>query len=100
VTTVLFSRVEGSVQLVGITGWAKSSSHRTRPEQNGIIERSFRSFRSFKEECAWQYKFGNFMEAKNAVAQWIEWYNVGRPHQPLGYKSLREYRAQERMAVA
>jgi len=67
------------------------------PEQNGIIERFFRSL---KEECTWQFKFDSFLEAKNAIAQWIEWYNVGRPHQSLGYKSPKEYRAQERAAVA
>ncbi|MGA2615631.1 MAG: integrase core domain-containing protein, partial [Spirochaetia bacterium] len=67
------------------------------PEQNGIIERFFRSL---KEECAWQYNFASFLEAKMAIAQWIEWYNAGRSHQSLGYKSPREYRAQERTAVA
>ena len=67
------------------------------PEQNGMIERFFRSL---KEECVWQYNFDSFLEAKKAIGQWIEWYNVGRPHQSLGYKSPREYRAQEHMAVA
>ncbi|MGA2613966.1 MAG: IS3 family transposase [Spirochaetia bacterium] len=67
------------------------------PEQNGIIERFFRSL---KEECAWQFNFGSFLEAKKAIAQWIEWYNSGRPHQSLGYKSPKEYRAQEQAAVA
>jgi putative transposase len=66
------------------------------PEQNGIIERFFRSF---KEECVWQHRFNSFSEAKAAIAQWIEWYNAGRPHQSLGYKSPREYRVQERMAA-
>ena len=67
------------------------------PEQNGIIERFFRSL---KEECVWQFRFRNFSEAKGAIAQWIEWYNSGRPHQSLGYKSPKEYRAQEQIAVA
>ena len=61
------------------------------PEQNGIIERFFRSL---KEECVWQHRFESFSAAKRAIAQWIEWYNTGRPHQSLGYKSLREFRAQ------
>jgi putative transposase len=67
------------------------------PEQNGIIERFFRSL---KEECVWQQCFHNFAEAKAAIRQWIEWYNVGRPHQALGYKSPREYRAQQQQLVA
>jgi putative transposase len=67
------------------------------PEQNGIIERFFRSL---KEECVWQHSFHSFSEAKMAIREWIEWYNVGRPHQSLGYKSPREYRAQQRLSVA
>jgi len=67
------------------------------PEQNGIIERFFRSL---KEECVWQHSFRNFAEAKAAIRQWIEWYNGGRPHQSLGYTSPREYRAQLQLSVA
>jgi putative transposase len=40
------------------------------PEQNGIIERFFRSL---KGECVWQFNFGSFPEAKKAIAKWIEW---------------------------
>ncbi len=67
------------------------------PEQNGIIERFFRSL---KEECVWQHSFHSFAEAKAAIRQWIEWYNVGRPHQSLGYRSPREYRAHLQQSVA
>ncbi len=67
------------------------------PEQNGIIERFFRSL---KEECVWQKPFKTFPEAKREIAQWIEWYNAGRPHQSLGYKSPREYRTQLSESVA
>ena len=67
------------------------------PEQNGIIERFFRSL---KEECVWQHSFHSFAEAKAAIRQWIEWYNAGRPHQSLGYRSPREFRAQQQLSVA
>ena len=67
------------------------------PEQNRIVERFLRSL---KEKCVWQFNFGSFLEAKKAIAQWIEWYNGGRPHQSLTYKSPKEYRAQEQTAVA
>jgi putative transposase len=67
------------------------------PEQNGIIERFFRSL---KEECAWQHSFHSFAEAKAAIRHWIEWYNTGRPHQSLGYRSPREFRAQQQLSVA
>ena len=62
------------------------------PEQNGIIERFFRSL---KEECVWQHQFPSFTEARRTVAEWKGWYNDGRPHQTLGYLSPREYRARQ-----
>jgi len=67
------------------------------PEQNGLIERFFRSL---KEECTWQTNFRSFREAKRVVGRWIEWYNSSRPHQALGYLSPREYRAQQLNQVA
>jgi putative transposase len=67
------------------------------PEQNGMIERFFRSL---KEECVWQHNFADFGEAKAAVARWICFYNERRPHQALGYLSPHQYRAQQLLAVA
>jgi putative transposase len=67
------------------------------PEQNGMIERFFRSF---KEECVWQYVFADFNEARPAVREWIRWYNEERPHQSLDYLSPTEYRAQQLQLVA
>lgn len=61
------------------------------PEQNGMIERFFRSL---KEECVWQHSFRSFREAKHHVDRWIRWYNEERPHQALDYRSPGEYRAQ------
>jgi putative transposase len=67
------------------------------PEQNGIIERFFRSL---KEECVWQHNFAGFVEARAAIASWIRWYNERRPHQALGYLSPHQHRAQQLQAVA
>jgi putative transposase len=67
------------------------------PQQNGMIERFFRSL---KEECTWQHNFRSFAEAKREVGRWIGWYNGGRPHQALGYKSPVEYREQQLASVA
>jgi putative transposase len=47
------------------------------PEQNGMIERFFRSP---KEECVWQHVFHDFAQARQAVQAWIRWYNDDRPH--------------------
>jgi putative transposase len=58
------------------------------PEQNGLIERWFRSL---KEECVWQQQFGSFTEAQQAMSAWIRWYNAERPHQALGYRSPQQY---------
>jgi len=67
------------------------------PEQNGLIERFFRSL---KEECVWQHNFGGFAEAKAKIREWIGWYNEGRPHQALGYLSPQQFRHQQRLSVA
>jgi len=67
------------------------------PEQNGMIERFFRSL---KEECVWLKDFLSFEEARQAVTQWIHWYNEGRPHQELGYLSPEQYRLQQAALVA
>jgi len=67
------------------------------PEQSGLIERFFRSL---KEECVWQHNFGSFGEARTAITRWIEWYNAERPHQALGYRSPRQFRALQPQLVA
>jgi putative transposase len=67
------------------------------PEQNGLIERFFRSL---KEECVWQHNFASFADARTAITQWIEWYNAERPHQALGYRSPRQFRALQPQLVA
>ena len=54
------------------------------PEQNGMIERFFRTI---KEECIWQYNFKSFKEANEIITQWINFYNKKRKHSALGYKT-------------
>jgi putative transposase len=39
--------------------------------------------------------FHDFAKARQAVEEWIRWYNDARPHQALGYRSPREFRAGE-----
>ena len=67
------------------------------PEQNGMIERFFRTL---KYECVWQKNFASFAEARREIARWIRWYNAERPHSALGSKSPIEYRAQQVASVA
>jgi putative transposase len=67
------------------------------PEQNGLIERFFRSL---KEECVWQHVFQTFDEARRVIRDWVQWYNQERPHQALGYRSPVQYRVQQSIQVA
>lgn len=66
------------------------------PEQNGVIERFFRSL---KEECVWQHNFRSFAEARQHVRRWIEHYNQERPHQSLGYLSPRQHRERQQVQL-
>lgn len=52
------------------------------PEQNGLIERSFRSL---KEEWVGPHPCTSFAEGRRVVNGWITWYNAARPRQALGY---------------
>ncbi len=78
---------------------AKSKDYRLKqefitpstPEQNGLIERFFRTL---KEECVWQHNFASFPDARREVLAWIDWYNTRPPHSALGYLSPVEFRAQ------
>jgi putative transposase len=54
------------------------------PEQNGLAERFIRSV---KEECVWQHQFESIDHARGVIEKWIDWYNSGRPHQALNYKT-------------
>lgn len=67
------------------------------PQQNGIIERFFRSL---KEECVWIHSFVSFADARRAVRTWIRWYNEERPHQALRYRSPIQFRDQQLNLVA
>lgn len=67
------------------------------PEQNGLIERFFRSL---KEECVWQHQFHSFDDARRIIRDWLDWYNQRRPHQSLGYCSPRQYRLAQSAQVA
>ena len=67
------------------------------PEQNGLIERFFRSL---KEECVWQHHFASFDDANRAIRRWVQWYNEKRPHQALRYRSPRQFRGEQQAQVA
>lgn len=59
------------------------------PEQNGMIERWFRTL---KEECVWLHRFSDRDDAFSIIAKWIDRYHNERPHSALGYKTPAEFR--------
>ena len=61
------------------------------PQQNGMIERFFRSL---KEECIWLHNFEGVEDAREKILEWVKFYNELRPHQSLKYLSPNEFRAQ------
>ena len=58
------------------------------PQQNGIIERFFRSL---KEECIWLQNFDSRDHGFIAIADWIDKYHNDRPHSALKYRTPAEY---------
>ena len=66
------------------------------PEQNGMIERFFRSL---KEECIWQHAFATFEDPRRIIRNWVHWCNHGRRHSALGYRSPVQYRAHQSTQV-
>lgn len=59
------------------------------PEQNGMIERFFKTL---KEECVWVHRFENRDQAFAVIAAWLQHYHQARPHSALGYLTPAEYR--------
>ncbi|MGM1052262.1 MAG: transposase [Pseudomonadota bacterium] len=52
------------------------------PEQNGLVERFFRSL---KAEGICQQRFESLGQARAVIGRWIRYDNEERPHQSLGY---------------
>ena len=48
-----------------------------------------RLWRSIKYELVYLHRFETVTEAKNAIANYIDFYNTQRPHQALGIQSPR-----------
>ena len=59
------------------------------PEQNGMIERFFRTL---KESCVWLHRFKDQDDAFDKIADWICMYNTWRPHSALNYDAPAEFR--------
>ena len=56
-------------------------------EDNLFVERLRRSL---KYQEVYLEAHDSIAEARAGIAAWIEFYNYGRPHQALGYKTPRE----------
>ena len=66
------------------------------PEQNGVVERVFRTL---KEECVWIHRFDSIEEAERKISQWINKYNTERPHESLGWLTPSEWRQRHKQAA-
>lgn len=64
------------------------------PEQNGMIERFFKTL---KEECVSSERFADRDHAFEVIASWMDQYHTARPHSALGYLTPVEF--QERLAA-
>lgn len=58
------------------------------PQQNGMVERVIRTL---KEQCVHRHRFET--QQHRVIADWIQFYNHRRPHQPLGMKTPAEAHA-------
>jgi putative transposase len=72
-----------------LAAYRRNEERSVNPEQNGMIERFFGTA---KEEVFWQYRIHDPDEAFTRFAEWIEWYDEGRPHSALGYLCPSEFR--------
>jgi Integrase core domain len=70
--------------------WAARHDHRRRqefitpymPEQNGMVDRFFRSL---TEACVCQHNFAGYGKARMAISYWIRRYSEHRVHEALGH---------------
>lgn len=58
------------------------------PEQNGMIERWFKTL---KTECIWHKNFSTISSARAAIDSFVEEYNERRPHRSLGMLTPSEW---------
>jgi putative transposase len=54
---------------------------RRSPEDNGVVERFFRTL---TQACVWLHQFASFEEAEPVIIAWIEHDNAERQHSALG----------------
>ena len=58
-----------------------------RCTDNAYIERSWRAF---KYEGSYLYRWNTVEEVKSNIPKWVYWYNYDRPHQSLNYSTPAE----------
>ncbi|WP_275401762.1 integrase core domain-containing protein [Salinicola corii] len=75
----------GTVKAYGLT---QEFTTPYTPEQDGLVERFFRSL---KEECIWLHRFESLGQARIVIDRWIRYYNEERPHQSLDYVAPRAH---------
>lgn len=66
------------------------------PEQNGLVERLFKSL---KDECLWRNNFVSILQATEAIEKWVKYYNNDRPHRALNMLSPMMWRSLQKQAA-
>jgi putative transposase len=69
------------LQVLGEHGLGHHRIHPHCPEENGVIERSFRTLREALEG----EELRSLLEAERVLARLVRWYNAERLHSALGY---------------
>lgn len=75
------------VQYLASTGVQGQYTGYNAPDDNAYVERVIRTI---KEEEIWPNQYDTFTEAHLAVHQYIRWYNHGRIHSALDYRTPKE----------
>ncbi|MCC7529746.1 MAG: IS3 family transposase [Candidatus Melainabacteria bacterium] len=78
---------EDFVDAVHVSGAKMSMDGRGRCMDNIFVERLWRSL---KYEEVYLHAYENTRQARDSIARWVEFYNNGRPHQALDYKTPAE----------
>ncbi len=84
-------------------GWARQRGVKLhfidpgKPTQNAYIE-SFNG--KFRDECLNGQWFNNLQEARRAIEEWRQDYNLARPHSSLGYLAPETFRQHHELSLS
>src|SRR5262249_507438 len=93
-------RVKGDTRFSRQSCRRRASDHPPAKAGGSLLTKTSSASTSSTRSGAWQHNFVGFEHARRELTGWICWFNEARPHQALGYRSPREFRAHEATQVA